>query len=85
MSTNRTDVIRSAIACGDFVEARRLWEIYAEDLQQAIVAGRCTADMMTEAGDLIEWAKLNAQSLRMHGLSRIYEARATEAFAKSLL
>lgn len=83
MDTGSTAAIRAAIAREDFAGVQRLWDEYADELQQAVLDGVATAPQMAEARELIEWARLAFAALRAHAANRLGCLRAAHVYGAS--
>jgi len=70
--------IRRAMASEEFAAAQRLWDVYAEEVRAAILAGSATEGMMAEMRELVGWSRLVVQSFRAQAgdqVSRAHVAR----------
>jgi hypothetical protein len=81
MDGNRIDAIREAFASSEYAKARRLWDEHAAALEASIRGGSATQAMLTEAGELVECARLMAKVRRSDARAELGEARAAVAYA----
>jgi hypothetical protein len=80
MNPDAAAAIRRAFACGEFAKALKLWNAYAEELQRAIAGGDAAA-ALAEAGQLVEWARLQGKCMRAHAAAQLNEARVASRYA----
>jgi hypothetical protein len=73
--------IRQAIAADDFAAAMRLWNEYAEGVQQEIRSGTCTAARMAAARELLEWSQFRVRCACAHFQSRLRAIQAAGQYS----
>jgi ketosteroid isomerase-like protein len=71
----RPNEIRDSIACGDFAKAQRQFEDYAGEVRDAIEGGTCTADVVRQTDELIQWSREMVLSARAHLQDQLQNVR----------
>jgi len=80
MEQHLTGAIRQAVAAGDFPRATRLWNQYADGIQEEMRRGTCTTARLAEARELVEWARLTWLCARSHLQDRLNTIAAAERY-----
>jgi hypothetical protein len=80
MPADSVHAIRAAFSAGEFAKAERLFGEYTAEMAGALRGGTARPAMLSEARDLIDWARLVAAGFRAHALDRLKEARLAEAY-----
>jgi hypothetical protein len=80
MNPEAAAAIRRAFASGEFVKALKLWNAYAAEVRQA-VSGNGAKAALAEAGELVEWARIEGRCLHAHTAAQLNETRVASRYA----
>jgi hypothetical protein len=72
--------IREALSREEFDKAKPLWDEYAAQLHTAILNGRATPAMLSEMGELVDWARLTVQAVRTGATAQLNCLYAVKAY-----
>jgi hypothetical protein len=71
MTTQRTNPIREAIACGEFQRAMLLWGEFTSQIGDEIGRGTCTGTTLEETAELVAWSRGVVLCDRAHAQSQL--------------
>jgi hypothetical protein len=80
MNPEAAAAIRRVFASGEFTKALKLWNAYAAELRQTI-AGKGAEAALAEAGELVEWARIEGKCLHAHTAAKLNETRVASRYA----
>jgi hypothetical protein len=80
MDDSGADLIRQAIACGEFEKAQALWNSYAATLCTGIHRGVIPKTGLRPARELLEWARFSILCARAHAQSRLNTIHAAQQY-----